>query len=162
MQNNGKEIYKKVCCTCKTKVAFLLIRSIVVFHRSPALPSPLSITRFCILFEQTTKNILSRASLLALAKSICYVIKNNANSRFSLGVLTHYMKSVIAVLPLFFLPHHFSLFSIVSQLPSTYTWPLSRESTKTTRRHDILGQLRTVSKFVSGKISGSMDFTKTS
>ena len=27
--NNGKEIYKKVCCTCK--VAFLLIRPIVVF-----------------------------------------------------------------------------------------------------------------------------------
>ena len=35
---------------------FLLIRPIVVFHRSPALPSPLSITqsRFYILFEQTT------------------------------------------------------------------------------------------------------------
>ena len=42
---------KKVCCTCK--VAFLLIRPIVVFHRSPALPLPLSITRFYILFEQT-------------------------------------------------------------------------------------------------------------
>ena len=35
---------KKVCCTCK--VAFLLIRPTVVFHRSPALSSPLSITRF--------------------------------------------------------------------------------------------------------------------
>ena len=51
VQNNGKEMYKKVCCTCK--VAFLLIRPIVVFHRSPALPSPLSITRFYLLFEQT-------------------------------------------------------------------------------------------------------------
>ena len=46
-----RNVQKKVCCTCK--VAFLLIRPIVVFHRSPALPSPLSITRFYILFEQT-------------------------------------------------------------------------------------------------------------
>ena len=29
VQNNGKEMYKKVCCTCK--VAFLLIRLIVFF-----------------------------------------------------------------------------------------------------------------------------------
>ena len=42
VQNNGKEKYKKVYCTCK--VAFLLIRPIVVFHPSPALPLPLSIT----------------------------------------------------------------------------------------------------------------------
>ena len=48
-----------VCCTCK--VAFLLIRPIVVFHRSPALPSPLSITRFYILFEQTINIIESFA-----------------------------------------------------------------------------------------------------
>ena len=41
---------KQVCCSCKAP--FLLIRPIVVFHRSPALPSPLSITRFYILFEQ--------------------------------------------------------------------------------------------------------------
>ena len=46
---------KKMCCTCK--VVFLLIRPIVVFHRSPALPSPLSITRFYILFEQSLNNI---------------------------------------------------------------------------------------------------------
>ena len=50
VQINGKEMYKEVCCTCK--VAFLLTRPIVVFHLSPALPSPLSITRFYILFEQ--------------------------------------------------------------------------------------------------------------
>ena len=37
-----RNVQKKVCNTCK--VAFLLIRLIVVFHRSPALPSPLSIT----------------------------------------------------------------------------------------------------------------------
>ena len=52
-------MYKKMCCTCK--VAFLLIRPIVVFHRSPALPSPLSITRFYILFEQTINIIESFA-----------------------------------------------------------------------------------------------------
>ena len=57
MQNNCKEMCKKVCCKCK--VAFLLIRPIVVFLRSPALPSPLSIARFYILFEQTINIIES-------------------------------------------------------------------------------------------------------
>ena len=47
VQNNGKEMCKKVCSRCK--VVFLLIRPIVVFHRSPELPSPLSITRFYII-----------------------------------------------------------------------------------------------------------------
>ena len=42
-QRQRNEMYKKVCCTCK--VAFLLIRHIIVFHRSPALPSLLSLTR---------------------------------------------------------------------------------------------------------------------
>ena len=41
--------------------AFSLIRPIVVFHRSPALHSPLSITRFYILFEQTLNIIESFA-----------------------------------------------------------------------------------------------------
>ena len=59
VQNNGKEMYKRVCSTCK--VAILLIRPIVVFYRSPALPSPLSIRRFYILFEQTLNNIESFA-----------------------------------------------------------------------------------------------------
>ena len=58
-RENGKEKYKKVFCTCK--VAFLLTRPIVVFHRSPALPSPLSITRFYILFGQTLNIIESFA-----------------------------------------------------------------------------------------------------
>ena len=40
---------------------FLLIRPIVVFHPSPALPSPLSVTRFYILFEQTVNIIESFA-----------------------------------------------------------------------------------------------------
>ena len=57
--SNGKEMYKKECCTCK--VAFLLIRHIVVF--SPfSLPSPLSISRFYILFKQTINLIGSFAS----------------------------------------------------------------------------------------------------
>ena len=59
VQNNGKETYKKVCCTCK--VACFANWTFVVFHRSPALPSPLSITRFYILFEQTINIIESFA-----------------------------------------------------------------------------------------------------
>ena len=51
-----RNVQKKVCCTCKT--AFLLIRPVVVF--SPfSLPSPLSITRFYILFEETLNVIES-------------------------------------------------------------------------------------------------------
>ena len=51
-----RNVQKKVCCTCKA--AFLLIRPIVVF--SPfSLPSPLSITRFYILFEETLNVIES-------------------------------------------------------------------------------------------------------
>ena len=51
LQNRGKEMYKK--SVLHVQSCFLLIRPIVVFHRSPALPSPLSITQFYILFEQT-------------------------------------------------------------------------------------------------------------
>ena len=40
MQNNCKEMYKKVCCTCESSL--LLIRPLVVFHRSPVFSSPLS------------------------------------------------------------------------------------------------------------------------
>ena len=54
-----KRNVQKGCCMCK--VAFLIIRPIVVFQRSPALPSPLSITRFYILFEQTINIIKSFA-----------------------------------------------------------------------------------------------------
>ena len=54
-----KKCTKKECCTCK--VAFLLIRHIVVF--SPfSLPSPVSISRFYILFKQTINLIESFAS----------------------------------------------------------------------------------------------------
>ena len=52
-----RNVQKKLCSSCK--VAFLLIRPYVVFHRSPALPSPLAITRFYILFGQTLNIIES-------------------------------------------------------------------------------------------------------
>ena len=51
-------------CAAPAKFFFWLIRPIrpiAVFHRSPALPSPLSITRFYILFEQSLNNIESFA-----------------------------------------------------------------------------------------------------
>ena len=51
------KMYKKLCGKCE--VPFLLIRPVVAFHRSPALPSPLSITRLYILFEQTVNSIES-------------------------------------------------------------------------------------------------------
>ena len=54
-----RNVQKK--CAARAKLIFLLIRSIVVFHRSRALPSPLSITRFYILFEQTINIIKSFA-----------------------------------------------------------------------------------------------------
>ena len=51
-KTDGKEMYKKVCCTCK--VVFLLIRSIVVvFYRSRCLHLVFSTTRFYIFFEET-------------------------------------------------------------------------------------------------------------
>ena len=70
-QRNGHK--KCRCCTCKKKLLFLLIRPIVVF--SPfSLPSPLSITGFYILFEQTINTIKSFA--LALTKSVYYSVSN--------------------------------------------------------------------------------------
>ena len=57
VQNNGKEMYKKVCCMCK--VAFLLITPLIpiVIFSPFSLPSPLGIKRFYILFEQTINTI---------------------------------------------------------------------------------------------------------
>ena len=60
LQNNGKEMYKQSVLHVQS-FFFLLIRPIVVFHRSPALPSLLSITRFYILLEKTLKIIESSA-----------------------------------------------------------------------------------------------------
>ena len=55
-----KTTAKKCTKKCAARATFL-IRPIVVFHRSPALPSSLSITRFYILFEQTINIIESFA-----------------------------------------------------------------------------------------------------
>ena len=66
MQNNGKEMQKKVCCTCKVFCLLIrkkvcctckhllgLIRSIVViFYHSRCLHLVFRITRFYILFEE--------------------------------------------------------------------------------------------------------------
>ena len=54
-----RNVQKK--CAARAKLLFLLIRPIVVFHHSPALPSPLSITGFHIFFEQTINIIESFA-----------------------------------------------------------------------------------------------------
>ena len=69
-KTTAKKCTNKVCCTCK--VAFWLIWPIVVFHRSPALPSLLSITRFYIFLEQTV-DYYRDLRVLALVKSI-YII----------------------------------------------------------------------------------------
>ena len=63
----GQRNVQKKCAAC-ARLLFLLIRPIVFFHHSPTLPLPLSITRFYIFLNKLL--ILSRASLLALAKSI--------------------------------------------------------------------------------------------
>ena len=57
-----RNVQKK--CAAPANLFFFAIRPIVVFHRSAALPSPLSITRFYILFEETINTIES----FALAK----------------------------------------------------------------------------------------------
>ena len=48
VQNNGKEMYKQVCCMCK--IAFVLIRPIVVFSTF-SLPSPLK-----VMLHETIRN----------------------------------------------------------------------------------------------------------
>ena len=75
-----RNVQKK--CAARAKLLFLLIRPIVVFHRSPALPSPLSITRFIFCLNKLL--ILSRASLLALAKSIYYIKTKKISRSFQL------------------------------------------------------------------------------
>ena len=48
VQNNGIEMCKKVCCTCKVVVVvvFFLIRPIVFFLKPFSLPSPFRIIQF--------------------------------------------------------------------------------------------------------------------
>ena len=59
--SRAKQRQRNVQCAARAKLLLLPIRPIVVFHRSPALPSPLSITQFYILFEQTINIIESFA-----------------------------------------------------------------------------------------------------
>ena len=47
VQSNGKEMYKKVCFTCKVVFFLLLIRLLIFLQFS--LPSPFSIARFYLL-----------------------------------------------------------------------------------------------------------------
>ena len=54
-----RNVQKK--CAARSKLLFLLIIPIVVFHRSPGLPSPFSVIRFYILFEQAINTIESFA-----------------------------------------------------------------------------------------------------
>ena len=61
--SRAKQWQRNVQKNCE--VAFLLIRPIiVVFYRSPALPSPLSITWFYILFEPNYKYYLALANTI--------------------------------------------------------------------------------------------------
>ena len=50
VKQRQRNVQKK--CAARAKLVFLLITPIVVFHHSPALPSPLSITRFYIFLNK--------------------------------------------------------------------------------------------------------------
>ena len=54
-----RNVQKK--CAARAKFFLLISPFVAFFHRSPALPSPLSIKRFCILLEQTINIIESFA-----------------------------------------------------------------------------------------------------
>ena len=63
MKNNSKEMYKKNLLHVQN-CFFADYRPIVVLKRSLALPSPFTIARFYILFEQT-RNIMESFALSA-------------------------------------------------------------------------------------------------
>ena len=97
MQNNGKEIYKKRVLHVQS--CLLLIRPIVVF--SPfSLPSPHSITRFYILFEQTINIIESFAFspgliyILAYTKPVCVSSDEWITYRLCTAIVIHLMASM--------------------------------------------------------------------
>ena len=69
VQSNGKEIQKGVLHV--QSCFFLLLIRLLIFLQF-SLPSPFSIARFYLLFEYII-SILTRASLLALAKSILFM-----------------------------------------------------------------------------------------
>ena len=79
-KTTAKKCAKKVCFT--SKVVFLLIRPIVVFHRSPALPSPLSTTRFNIWFGQTLNIIES----FAFSSGYIYILSSARSHTRALGL----------------------------------------------------------------------------
>ena len=68
-KKNTDRCTSKVCCTCQ--VFFFRLLDLLTFFFPFSLPSPLSIARFYFWVSKTT-SIVTRASLLALAKSIYY------------------------------------------------------------------------------------------
>ena len=66
VQDNDKEMQKKVCCTCKVVVVFFVCVFVLPF----SLPPSFSITQLYI-YVSKLSSVMTRASLLALAKSVC-------------------------------------------------------------------------------------------
>ena len=64
-------MYRKVCFTCRIVSFFLCV---CVLDQLFSLPSPFRISQFYYLFEKIV-SIVKGAWLLALAKSIYYVLK---------------------------------------------------------------------------------------
>ena len=97
VQKNGKEMYKKRVLHVQS--CLLLIRPIVVF--SPfSLPSPLSIARYYILFEQTINIIESFAFrhgliyILVYTKPVCVSSDEQITYRLYTAIVTHRMASM--------------------------------------------------------------------
>ena len=79
MQDNDKEMpkKKKVCCTSKVVVVFVVVANetfffvfVCVFVLPFSLPPSFSITRLYFYVSKLSSTV-TRASLLALAKSVC-------------------------------------------------------------------------------------------
>ena len=94
------------------KVAFLLISPIVVFHRSPELPSPLSITRFYILFEQPINIIESFAFSPWLV--LVFLGWYQAICGFGTELVPFYISSVLLMVFVLFCKFSFSIFNFVT------------------------------------------------
>ena len=106
------------------KVAFLLISPIVVFHHCPELPSPLSITRFYILFEQTINIIESFAFspwlnvyiiLMAWYRgTLVFLGWYQAICGFGTKPVPFYISSVLLLFFVLFCKFSFSIFNFVT------------------------------------------------
>ena len=106
------------------KVAFLLISPIVVFHRSPELPLPLSITRFYILFEQPINIIESFAFspwlnlyiiLTAWYRGVLvFLAWYQAICGFGTKLVPFYISSVLLIVFVLFCKFSFSIFNFVT------------------------------------------------